>query len=104
MTVAGEGMAPGARHLMQVAASAGLAEKTARQVLERVRQACHALLAQPGELADDLPIRKTTLREWLKAVAVDMARLGADGMRESTSVKCSHPCVGVDYGILEKKR
>jgi serine/threonine-protein kinase HipA len=76
MTIAGEGLAPGARHLMQVAASAGLTEKTARQVLESVLQGCHALLAQPGELADDLPIRKTSLRGWMKAVAVDIARLG----------------------------
>lgn len=76
MTIAGEGLAPTAHHLTQVAASAGLAEKTAQQMMERVLQGCHALLEQPGELIQDLPIRKTTLREWMKSVAADIARLG----------------------------
>jgi serine/threonine-protein kinase HipA len=76
LTVAGEGTAPTARHLLQVAASAGLAEKTARQALDSVLHGCHALLEHTSDLTEDLSIRKTTLRGLVKTVAVDVVRLG----------------------------
>lgn len=70
-TIAGEGRAPGRRHLIELAKRSGLHLRQAEQSIERI---CLGMSALP-ELAKDLPIRKSRLTALRQVLEEDRKRV-----------------------------
>lgn len=70
-TIAGEGLAPSRAHLLELARRAGVPTRQAQASIDRLCAGMDAL----GELAKDLPIRKTRLGALRKVLEQDWGRV-----------------------------
>lgn len=71
MDVCGEAREPARKHLLELAAKAGVLERAAVAVIERIAE----VSLQFNEFSDGLPIRKTTLKQIETAVSHNRDRL-----------------------------
>ena len=71
MDICGEARAPGRRNLLDLVKQAGISEKAANEVIERLAEVADRL----GEFSGEFPIRKDTLKTIEKAVKLNRDRM-----------------------------